>query len=150
MNSIHMIHPGASDINFWTLNSTRWRERIIWRRRTWSPLRLWSWCKSGPLLARWHTSDQRWHLKGGVKLKTCWRRTRTSIFSTNEVLDINPNVMTHHLKINPDCKPIKHKKRNFALEKQRSINQGWSRQASQSWHHPRSLLYEVVGECGDG
>ncbi|KAI0519455.1 hypothetical protein KFK09_006903 [Dendrobium nobile] len=36
---------------------------------------------------------------------------------------INPEVIMHSLKINPACKPVIQKKRNFALERQLAIEQ---------------------------
>ena len=36
---------------------------------------------------------------------------------------INPTVITHRLKVSPSFKPVKQKRRSFALERQNAINE---------------------------
>ena len=44
-------------------------------------------------------------------------------WSAADMLGIPMEVITHHLQADPSVKPIKQKKRNFALERQRAINE---------------------------
>ena len=36
---------------------------------------------------------------------------------------VDSAVITHKLKVNPSCKPVKQKRRSFALERQKAINE---------------------------
>ncbi|KAI0510524.1 hypothetical protein KFK09_011128 [Dendrobium nobile] len=52
-------------------------------------------------------------------------RTNQDVFawSSADMPGINPEIIMHSLKINPPCKPVIQKKRNFALERQLAIEQ---------------------------
>ncbi|KAI0492486.1 hypothetical protein KFK09_026759 [Dendrobium nobile] len=52
-------------------------------------------------------------------------RTNQDVFawSSADMPGINPEIIMHSLKINPACKPVIQKKRNFALERQLAIEQ---------------------------
>ena len=64
-------------------------------------------------------------LEGKIK-KDLIRFLRIDVFawSHEDMLGIDPSVITHHLNVNPSSKPVRQKKRVFALERDNAIKEG--------------------------
>ena len=61
---------------------------------------------------------------------------------------VDPAMITHKLNVNPSCKPVKQKRRSFALERQKAINEEVDKllqaQAIREVEYPEWLAYVVL------
>ena len=56
-------------------------------------------------------------------VKVLRENTDVFAFSADEMPSVDTEVMVHHLNVNPECKPVKQKKRNFSREKDDAIRE---------------------------
>ena len=89
-------------------------------------------------------------LKIGTRLEPCHRaeliaflRARLTIFawSVHDLVGINPQVITHHLAVDPACTPVLQKRRAIAPERNQIVNNEVDRLLSAS--HIRPILYPI-------
>ena len=95
-------------------------------------------------------------LEGNIK-KDLIRFLRKNIdvfaWSHEDMLGIDPSVITHHLNVNPSSKPVRQKKRVFALERDNAIKEGVQKLTLAKFIrevYSGSLLSKLADQCSNG